>query len=269
MLSSPPSEELKLTRLIARIMDVLKLECPNELRDLLKDLWDHWSAHPFFEEYYTEDRFGYAPRMHIFEPLCLATYKHERGVRGDTSWSVGGLTEVLAPATLKWAGRTLGEFVGVEPVGDWVVMSNPIKYRMAMISNSPLAGGNAYECRMVLKGMLPRKLHPLVGKARRANSKPKYLYLGNVLAEAGVEGAEIERQHKLMRRKPSVQPVAYRSRSKGDLFLIYGLTDKERAGLSPYFVDLLDFWRVATGDVKSIDASQYVNQQLSFPGWEV
>ena len=257
MASSSQSEPIvgDLRTLIA-VMDVVGLK-GNEFRDFLKGLWDAWFEHPYFDEYYAMDEFGYAPGDALIDPMCMGVYKHPKGLRGDTSYTIAELTQVAQLSFKEKISGMLGQFVGVQPIEAWVPLARPIRYRWGMIANSPL------------KGMLPREVRTVISKARAWGSdrKPKWHFLNDVLMELGQEFTLDD--IRAMKRKPSLQPAEYRGVTKGELFLKYRVTPRERSVLAGYFEDLMDFWRIATGQVKSIEAENYINRQLTFPGWEV
>jgi len=252
--------------LLVKVMEVVDLK-GNDFRLFLKDLWDAWMEHPYFDEYYEVDEFGYAPADRMIDPICMGIYKHPLGLRGDTSYTVAELTQVCQLSFKNSVTRMLGEFVGVQPIEPWVPLSRPIRFRWGMIANSPLRGGSAYECRVLLKGILPKEVRKVVGRARKWASKPKHRLLDEVLHELGLDLPLVEIGN--MKRKPSLQPPEYRYRTKGELFMQYKVTARERSVLAGYFNDIMDFWRIATGEVPSIEAEKYINQQLTLPGWEV
>jgi hypothetical protein len=258
--------------MLVKIMETLDVDY-NEFKFLLKDLWDAWLAHPYFDEYYESDSAGWAPKDNLINPLCMGVYSHEEGLRGDTSYIISSLSQVVRLACKEKVSKMLGKFQGVQPIWPDLRLSWHIKYRWAMISNSPLGSGNGYECReLLLKQLLPKKLHRAIRMARKQNRAPKWHYLPNVLDDLGQDPVLMDIH--AMARDRSLQPDEYRGTAKGRLFIKYTLTEAERYWLSFYFEDLYDFWRIANGSIKSIEArdlikSERANQQLVFPGWEM
>jgi hypothetical protein len=250
-----PHDFARHARALRAISDALDIR-PEQVPALLQELWAAWEAHPFFEEYYAGGWSGkldagpIEPRL--YAPVALAVFTHEVGLRGHPeSYVVSTLPDLIA--SIRWGERTLGDFAGVIPVPDDFPSDLIGSCRQVVISHSPKGAGNAYECRMELKRLLPRKLHRWIVLARRVNSKPKWQFLP--MPPPGVG-----------REDKSWWPDWYKDNTKGQLFLYHdapyrSLTDEARAQIRDY-TSLESFWKAATGRVRAVEVRDLVTHQL-------
>jgi hypothetical protein len=196
--------------------------------------------------------------------VAVTVFTHEAGTRGDESYIISTLEDLIA--SIAWGEKSLGQFAGIVPVWDGCPV-NP--YRQVVWSFSPKGSGNAYECRCELKRLLPRKMHRWIGEARRANRRRKYDYLGCYRPFPGLDAsAEAVQEHetwlKAARRDRALQPAEFREMRLGELWLKWDVPPEVRAEMARYMVsgDPFDFWRVATGRVKSVEVKDLVVYQL-------
>ncbi|MBU0493916.1 MAG: hypothetical protein KKB13_18870 [Chloroflexi bacterium] len=232
----------------------------------LEQLWAAWQAHPDYEWYYQRDGYGFQIPLVWHSPVAVMRFTHDLGIRGNWSALIAPLPDLLASRA--WGERTLGVLAGVAPITPDLSVN---RVRIAVLQGSPKGGGNAVECRMVLKQLLPRKLHRLVSKARGTVRHPKWRYLPLELVAPAPIGLPREAREQLV-RTPALQPAWYRDHTKAELFawgadLIphetndqYYLTHEERQALAPY-VDPLRFYQIATGQVRSIEVIGLVRHQ--------
>lgn len=228
---------------------------------LLKKLWTAWETHPFFEEYYAG---GWTGKLdvgpldpNLYDPMALAVFTHEIGLRGHPeSYIVDTLRGLIA--SIGWGERTLGDFGGIIPMPDDFPSDYIGSCRQVVISHSPKGSGNAYECRLELRRLLPRRLHHWITAARRANARPKWRFLPLM---SGVE-----------RRDRSQWPAWYKDNTKAQLFLYHAdpyrsLTDQARAQIKDY-MPLESFWKAATGRVRALKVKDLVMRQLELDLFE-
>lgn len=229
-----------------------------DVLDLMAKLWTAWKAHPDYENYYKwAKEWGMNVPTTTLYPVCVAVFKHEEGIRGDTSYMIGTPVEMLRPNNLDWAESTLGEFRGLAPLPSDIRLEPQSVIRNSYIANSPMRGGNAYECRIVLKVLLPAKLHKWVNLARKTNSQPKWKLLP--VPPPGQD-----------RKDRSWWPAWYKDNTKAELFLRgYEQVAAPALCLPPevrpaieHYMTLEDFWNAATGRMKSTDVSLHVTHQM-------
>ena len=235
---------------------------------LFERLWEGWLEHPAFDWYYGEHLLGgrhkYQPELTLYSVQCRAVFEHEPGVQGMTrSWSVASI-EDMGPKHIAKGERHLGKFVGIEPIGpdDQLSILFP-----AIVSHSYKGSNKAFYARMILKEMLPRKLKPWVSKARRANAKPKWWYLRNLVELE--EWEEITHLcesdlRRLKSRAGHLVPKEYWTMGKGELWLADAMPDEDKAMMQQY-MSLGDFWRCATGRIHPDSVHELVTHQLSLP----
>lgn len=232
----------------------------DQVPSFLRSLWDAWCEHPDFRSYYTRDRFGYAPTPSILNVPAMGVYVHEEGTRGSESYYFSDLPDVIA--AISWCKRSLGDFSYVAPLPANI---SPSRIRATFISNSPKGSGNAYESRMILKQMLPRSVHRWISRARTANYKPKYSYLQSTLPVPQTD-EEVTRRRQ-MYRTPTLQPDWYRNSTKAELWLRDLVEqDPDAARIIESYMNLQDFWRCATGKIKSTEVAGLINHQICLPG---
>lgn len=195
-------------RAIRAIADAVGIE-PVEVPAFLARLWEGWERHPAYRGWYEP---GETPRVDIYNPVAVAVFEHEHG----RSYIISDLQDLIAG--LKWGGRNLGEFVGIEPIPPDFPVS---RWYTLVWGQSPRGRGNAYLCRQALKKHLPPHLHRWVNRARWCNAHPKTVLL---------------------------EPGEQTSKTKMELFVERLLPPDARDEIARY-IDLRDFWRAATGRV--------------------
>jgi hypothetical protein len=222
-----------------------------------------WEAHPDYQP-------GSA------EPVVLAQFRHPPGhQKQEYSWLIGGISDVLGQ--LAWAQRTLGEPVRLGPI----LPEFPVDpYFTTAWSASYLGSGRAYHARTMLKALLPRtyrgvKFRPLVNGVRSWVAQPKVAFLDKDptilrlpadlpehlrhglhpgrgtytrLTTGRWSGAAEARRYK----PRELLPAWWFTTSKGELWLRYILTDEQRRAIAT-FMEPLDFWRCAAGEVHPDD----------------
>jgi len=258
------NKAIDIVKTLALIRDELKLGSLDDVRLLLKSLWEGWFRHPDFDNYYdwVVTKWNLPATMDILSPLCMAKYSHPEGIRGSTSYDIGTPKSLLIPHELAWARRTLGELVGLEPLSPKIRLDPLVCIRRCYVSASPLRGGNGYECRIVLKALLPKKLHRWINAARKAKRRPKYVFLLNLSPEFHRIALQEPERWREVRKKKSLQPPRFAAMTKGELF-VQELPLDVRQQLERY-MSVRNFWLAATGAVASVDVGLMVTHQTDF-----
>ena len=220
---------------------------PADVPRLLDLWWKAWEQHPAFDWYYEPDQYGYAPSKDVWTPVVMAVFEHEPGAGGRTeSYLVGDVQDCLAPMNIRWGERTLGTFAGLAPILADIPVS---RIRTVAVSWSYKGSGGAFCARQWLKALLPRKVHPCISRARRANRRRKSDYLQDP-------------DDPTLYRDKDRWPDWYRKKTKAELFIEHDLSEAERKTISNY-MDLMDFWRCATGRVHPDQVQNLVTHQMS------
>jgi hypothetical protein len=233
-----------------------------------------WEAHPDY-------------RLGSAEPVVLAQFRHPPGhQKQEYSWLIGGISDMLGQ--LAWAQRTLGEPVRLGPI----LPEFPVDpYFTTAWSASYLGSGRAYHARLALKALLPGsyrgvKFRPLINNVRSWVAQPKVAFLDkdptvlclpDDLPEHLRSGLHPGRgtytrltsgrwsgAGEVRRYKPrELLPGWWFKTSKGELWLRYVLTDEQRRAIAT-FMDPLDFWRCASGEVHPDEVKDYLVHAPSF-----
>lgn len=212
---------------------------------------DTWCDHPDYDWWYKASSWGLTIEESPESAIMLGTFEHEPGVEKRTeSYIIGSLNEVLGQ--IDWGERTLGVFTGIAPLPHEIHLDPLSQIRNTYLSFSLKGSGRAYRARMELKRLLPRKLKPLVQKARRGNACPKWQFMD----------AEMKAIKGII-RKPSLQPDWYRSKTKGQLWLdSLARSEPGTFALLSKYIKPQDFWVCATGKIHPDDVHKYVATQM-------
>ena len=227
-----------------------KIEDKAALADELAQLIDEtyfpaWLAHP-----------DYWPSMEDpHNPTVVAVFSHPFYQGHDESYVIAGVGDVLSPANIRWAARTLGEFKCLRPILPEMPVS---KTRIAYISWSLQGKGNAFRCRERLKCLLPKRYRPLITMARRIERTPKWAYLKEWLHSERA-GQPVDLKNK------ACLPTWYTATTRDVLnFQRFAEYAGSRANRLTNFITLENLWRAATGQVHSDDVQGLVTHQTSF-----
>ena len=198
-----------------------------------------WRAHPDY----------WPSKEDPHNPTVVAVFAHPEYRGHSESYVIARVGDVLSPANLRWAARTLGDFKCLRPIrNDWQVS----KTRIGYISWSLRGKGNAFRCREELKQLLPRKYRPLITLARRIATTPKTAYLKAWMLDH--PGANL--------RDKSVLPDWYKAASRDELnFGKFAEHAASRAhGLANY-ITLENLWRIVTGQIHPDAVPNFINHQ--------
>lgn len=265
-------------RAVEAISAALDIESGRVFERLAK-LWAEWLVHPDYVDWIRRD---YEPD--ILSPFAVGVFTHEEGIRGSESYIVSSLRDIIS--AIDWGERTLGEFHDIVPI--WPEFNLPpiARYRQVVLSASPKGAGNAYECRMELKRLLPDCLHKWLTWARKTNRRPKYELL-EVLATCNLDRSVSRREVVTWMKDQANWPDWYAGHTKAELVTLgceimpdgywgrllnkQGRSDVIRGNriLPPdvlvqirVYIDPMDFWRAATGRIKSTKVADLVIHQL-------
>jgi len=216
-----------------------------EIARLIREVyWPAWREHP---DYYASEW------CDPFNPHAVAIYTHEPYEGHSESCMIAGLSDLFAPAQLKWGERTLGQFACVRPIPSEIPV-HPT--RICYISWSLKGSGKAFRCRMELKRFLPRRYHSLVSLARSCAKTQKAMHLSEWLLN------ERAGQHVNLKDR-SALPAWYTSTTRDALnyarFL--ELAGDKTSGLET-FITLDHFWQAATGHCDPGQVQNMVTHQM-------
>jgi hypothetical protein len=123
-----------------------------------------WRAHPDY----------WPSKEDPHNPTVVAVFSHPEYQGHSESFVIARVGDVLSPANLRWAARTLGDFKCLRPIRPGIPVSQT---RIGYVSWSLRGKGNAFRCREELKQLLPRRYRPLITMARRVATTPKTAHL--------------------------------------------------------------------------------------------
>ena len=219
----------------------------------IRQWWHAWTQHPDYGRTFHGQRFNQEPHNPVVTFVCY----HDPGAGGRTeSYLVGPLADVTTRKQYEWCKRTIGQPYRLLPVSSEYPIS-PI--RMLMVSYSYKGSGMAWRARLALKMLLPKRFHSLIPLARQWKRRPKYDYLKPRMSQrmhtawvsARAQGTEFR------------YPRWYRQHTKAELFVMLTLRDV-RDDLAQY-IDPMDFWRCATGQIRPEKVKDHVlHQQALF-----
>jgi hypothetical protein len=221
-----------------------------ELEDTWIDCWLAWERHPQFT--------GVKPKTAVefwLEPYMVGVYEHVPGRGGITESYIYGAPQTLA-GSHDWALKTFAaQFKEIVPIEPWMDIHTG---RISFLSNSYNGAGGASECRMRLKSLLPKPIHRLIHRARKANRAPKWSLVRGLVGGdewVSLNGSEVGLG------KGKYDYGRFSTVSKRDMFLHYMLAAEHRAVIRQY-MSLEDFWLAATGRVHPDDIYSMVKPPL-------
>jgi hypothetical protein len=219
----------------------------------IREYWRHWQAHPQFAA------INAVLPQKPHNPYVTIYWKHdEPGVGKEThSYMWTSLEEAFAPATRKWASRSLGTFDGVGPIDHAVTCLS--WERQTYMSLSLKGSGRAYRARMKLRALLPKRFHKLTTSIRaELRHHRKWWYLANSM-DTWIDLPREEKE--AIKNKKSLQPAWYRNADMAELWATRRLDKATYKDLARY-IDPAQFFRCASGAIHPDDVAQYVVHQM-------
>jgi hypothetical protein len=206
--------------------------------------WPAWLEHPDYHPSEFADPWN---------PTAVAVYQHENFQGHDESYMIAGISDLLAPAQMKWGRRTLGTFSCIRPILDEIPV-HPT--RISYISFSLKGSGRAYRCRMELKRLLPSKYRPLISKARQCARTPKSAYLSEWLLN--------ERAGQAVNLRDRTSLPAWYTQTTRDALNYRKFLDQcgdQIRGIETY-ITMDNFWMAATGKCHPDEVPGLVTHQI-------